>query len=193
MASKKDLSLGEQDCTGSNNLVYRESGLDTKSKYVHFYYLEEEHSRYWTQDSHFSTRTYFITLPRAIKMDPAQVHRLILSADLNLISPIGWKVADLRWRKKAHLVFVLRDRRNKLRPCDAVTFAEGGNKQNHSFRDGKDIYPIAGISGMYCFNIRKNKYGKDIDEKDDELYEITVNTDNTFPNNHQDNGQNTGP
>lgn len=101
------------------------------------------------------------------------------------------------WRVRAHMVFVLADKRYKLKGRGIrfmLTGGATGDKKNHTFFDGEISKDgESGFSFLRCINHRKNVSGNDLGNST-EYYEWEAEHDGPKSIRfHNDVGNNTGP
>jgi hypothetical protein len=107
------------------------------------------------------------------------------------LTPSGYKLGDIKWRRKSYFVAVLDDPHSNLIQRNAFTFyLEGGSAQeNYSFFDGVDIRILNNVTGFYCINRMISEDG-DWPREKEEKYKVIANHVHRL---HEDTGTNLGP
>jgi hypothetical protein len=186
--------------------LYGDAPNGLKAHCIYFYYLKE------TPDLKEKTRAFFLEYDHALNRDALEkeIPKLIEKANNGAIRPVGWKLGDIRWRRKSWFVVVLDDDHHKLKPGDAVSFefksstGQSPAGPNHNFRYGKDIPISRTITGFVCYNQMKGSHGRPLDDES-EVFFVKVNhgghgdgqgggkgaIERRFT--HDDSGTNTGP
>jgi hypothetical protein len=180
-SGKKAGSTGSSRTTVANNLT-------TPIFYV--YYLRI------TNDPETHTEVYCVDLGTPVPPGQAEgvIKNLAGDIEAGAYRQCGWKIGDVRWRRRSYMVFLLEDPNETL---TTVTFSPG-----HAFQGGKTIAAFTSpngkrITGFYCTNHMKKGDGSDVDARGEAIRVHAVHTAAPPPIvhflTHEDTGTNMGP
>ncbi|MEA3004355.1 MAG: hypothetical protein QOH81_3143 [Sphingomonadales bacterium] len=192
------------------NPVYHKTGARNWEPHcIYFYYLTMD------PDPTRFVRVYVISRARPIANIQQEVESIVDEIKRGIRTPCGWRLGDVKWRRRGYLVFIMDDATATLTPGNGVEFGYKGLGGNHTFFDGDDLTPFDNITGVYCLNHMQKAGGGVLGSADpEEIFEISPNHDpdrspthndsdanhqsrgerSTYvPKIHNDSGTNTGP
>lgn len=174
---------------------------------------EESAARGGLECQGFTSRWFYVylvrghnepTLPYRIKRQRAvaygNVEREIaeIYEDIEHYSAMGHEVADVTWRHKAYLVFILEDEAQVIN--NVVFERHSPEGPNNSIVCGRTIDRLGGGNGpsaFYCANLMLSLHGEDVPEHVAEVFTVSIQHEarsgHRERRGHTDAGTNLGP
>jgi hypothetical protein len=184
-------SVADEEIDFSNAMGGEESvRADTAAlRYIYFYYVTPP----TPSDHHLQVQAFVIHEKQGISNINTRIHELAVAAREGRLSPSGWAIGDIKWRKPSYLAIVLDAGTLKL---ENVKFEdEEKGDASYTFKNRRKLVPIGNVSGWYCINhVRKKDGSPWIHDKED--FKVLLETVPPFPHEirgHNEAGTNTGP
>jgi hypothetical protein len=157
-------------------------------RYVYFYYMKPPRSQ---SDHHPIVEAFVIHDKNGIRNIESRIRDLVKDAREGRLSPSGWTIGDIRWRKPSYLAVVIDG--NALKLKDVLIEEPGGGDASYTFIGAKKFDPGSGLTGWYCTNLVKKKHGSW--NYDEEKFHVKVDTIPPLGRRlgHDETGTNTGP
>jgi hypothetical protein len=189
--SEGDGSADNGDKAGTVELRDPAFTAAVASPYVYLYYLRT------TGNPQSGTEVYCLDRRNPIQPNgiEAEIRTIVGEIESGDHNPCGWRIGDVRWRRRSYMVFLLEDSTETL---NTVIFTPG-----HAFRSGQNIAEFNSphgkrITGYYCSNHMKKPDDSDVDGFGEAIRVHVYHTGSHGPPlpvafGHEDTGTNLGP